>query len=301
MHPAKRREPGVAGELARQAANYGRLMRVHKPIGIWLLLWPILWALWIAGAGQPDPQVFVVFVLGTVVMRSAGCVINDLADRKIDPHVERTRDRPLATGAVAPAEAVVLFIALMLVALGLVLTQNPLTQQLALVGAALTIIYPFMKRFISAPQLALGAAFAWGVPMAFAAQTGEIPRLAWLMALTVVIWDVIFDTEYAMADRADDLKLGVRSTAILFGQADVFIVSLLMAVLLLGLLLMGEVAGLGVWYQAGVGAGVVVLLYQLWLIRGREPERCFAAFMSNRYFGAAIFAGILLDYTFLTA
>ena len=273
-------------------------MRLDKPIGIWLLAWPILWALWISRDGQPDPQVFLVFVLGTIVMRSAGCVMNDLADRKIDPHVRRTRDRPLASGAVAPAEAVVIFIALMLVALGLVLTQNVLTQQLALVGAAVTLIYPFMKRFISAPQLVLGVAWAWGTPMVFAAQTGEVPRLAWLMALAVVIWAVIFDTEYAMADRRDDLKLGVKSTAILFGQADVFIVSLLMGVLVLALLLVGEVAGLEIWYRSCVGLGAVMLFWQRQMIRKRDPQQCFRAFIANQYFGAMIFAGVLLDYTF---
>ena len=296
--PANRPGTGVAGELARQANNYCRLMRLHKPIGIWLLGWPVLWALWISGDGQPDPQVFLVFVLGTIVMRSAGCVVNDLADRKIDPHVRRTRDRPLASGAVAPAEAVVLFIALMLVALGLVLTQNLLTRQLALVGAGVTLIYPFMKRFISAPQLILGVAWAWSIPMVFAAQTGAVPRLAWLMALAVFIWTVIFDTEYAMADRQDDVRLGVKSTAILFGQADVFIVSLLMAVLILALLLIGEVADLDVWYRSCVGLGALMLLWQRQMIRRRDPDGCFRAFMANHYFGAMIFAGVILDYTF---
>ena len=273
-------------------------MRLDRPIGIWLLLWPTLWALWISSAGQPDPWVFTVFVLGALVMRSAGCVINDFADRKLDANVARTRDRPLVTGSVAPIEAVVLFIALGLIAIGLVLTLDRFTQILAVGAAALTIVYPFCKRFISAPQLVLGIAFAWAVPMAFTAHTGEIPRLAYLLALAVVVWAVAYDTMYAMADRADDRKAGIRSTAILFGQADVFVIAILQLVLLLALLLVGEVAQLGMWYRLSLLISSLFMLYQFTLIRTREPDACFRAFLNNRHIGATIFAGIVLSYTF---
>lgn len=288
----------MADELLSQLRQYAQLMRLHKPIGIWLLMWPTLWALWIAGDGHPRAQVFIVFVLGVIIMRSAGCVINDFADRKIDGQVRRTQDRPLATGAVTPVEALILFVALGLIAIALVLTLNRLTQLLAIVGAVLTVIYPFMKRFVTAPQLVLGAAFGWSIPMAFAAQTGEIPRLAWLMWLTVVVWAVIYDTMYAMADREEDLQVGVNSTAILFGTADVFIVTLLQIVFLLGLLLTGATAKLGIWYFASLGVATAMLGYQFTLIRNRDPERCFRAFLNNQYVGATIFCGILLDYTF---
>lgn len=284
--------------LVRQAWQYAELMRLNRPIGIWLLLWPTLWGLWIAGEGRPDPKIFIIFVLGVVVMRSAGCVINDLADRKFDVNIERTKQRPLVTGGVAPAEALVLFGALGLIAIALVLNLNGLTQLLAVIAAALTIAYPFAKRFISAPQLVLGAAFGWSIPMVFAAQTGEIPRLAWLMWLTVVVWSVIYDTMYAMADREEDLRIGVKSTAILFGKTDIFIITLLQVVLLLAIILIGGVAKLGSWYMLGVGAVFILMVYQRLLIRHRDPGHCLRAFQNNRYVGAALFAGIALDYTF---
>lgn len=296
--PPAKESASLSVELVRQAGQYAHLMRLDKPIGIWLLLWPTLWGLWIAAKGQPDPKIFLVFVLGVITMRSAGCVFNDFADRKIDPKVDRTSARPLAAGAVAPAEALVLFFALGLIAIALVLTLDPLTQILAIVGAILTVIYPFMKRFFSAPQLILGAAFGWGIPMAFAAQTGNIPRLAWLMWLTVIIWAVIYDTMYAMADRADDVKAGIRSTAILFGSADVFIVTLLQFILVLALVLMGAAAQLGIWYMGFLAIATALLVFQRMLIKNRLPEQCFRAFMNHHYFGAAIFAGIALDYLF---
>jgi 4-hydroxybenzoate polyprenyltransferase len=289
---------GFWAELRRQASLYARLMRLDRPIGIWLLLWPTLWALWIAADGKPDARIFSVFVVGVIVMRSAGCVINDLADRRLDPHVSRTRHRPLATGEVAPVEALVLFGALGLIAIALVLMLQPLARWLAIPAAALTILYPFTKRFFAAPQLFLGAAFGWSIPMAFAATSGEVPRLAWLMWLSVVVWALIYDTMYAMADRPDDVRMNVRSTAILFGSADVFIVSLLQVTLLLALLLIGQVARLEHWYLGGIGAAAALLGYQRMLIADRQPARCFQAFMNNQYLGAAVFAGILLDYTF---
>jgi 4-hydroxybenzoate polyprenyltransferase len=285
-------------ELADQARQYVQLMRLDKPVGIWLLLWPTLWGLWMAGDGRPKPVNFIVFVAGVIVMRSAGCVINDFADRRIDGSVRRTRGRPLAAGRVAPAEALALFAVLGLIALALLMLLNPLARLLAIGAAALTVVYPFSKRWISAPQFLLGAAFGWGIPMAFAAETEAVPRLAWLLWLNVVVWAVIYDTMYAMADREDDLRIGVRSTAILFGTADLFIIFLLQVVLVVGLLLAGREASLGIWFQAGVAAGAVLLASHLWTIRDRDAEACLRAFRANVTFGATIFAGIVLDYTF---
>jgi 4-hydroxybenzoate polyprenyltransferase len=289
---------GTINELHQQLGHYARLMRLDRPIGIWLLLWPTLWGLWISSEGAPDPWVFTVFVIGVLVMRSAGCVINDYVDREIDPRVERTRNRPLATGAIDPTEALIIFGALSMIAVGLVLTLNRQTQILAIAAGFLTVIYPFCKRYIAAPQLVLGAAFAWSIPMAFAAQTESIPRLAWLMWLTVLIWAVIYDTMYAMADREDDLKLGINSTAILFGPADIYIVGILQAILILSLFLVGEVAALGMWYRLGVLIAALFMLYQFSLIRQREPQNCFRAFLNNQHVGMTIFIGIVLAYTF---
>lgn len=291
-------EQTLIGELITQARQYAVLMRLNKPIGIWLLLWPTLWGLWIASDGHPDQRIFIVFVIGVIVMRSAGCVINDFADRNFDGRVSRTQDRPLANGTVTPAEAMVLFFALSLIAIALVLTLDPLTQALAIIAAVLTVLYPFMKRLITAPQLILGAAFGWSIPMAFAAETGEIPRLAWLIWLAVVVWAVIYDTMYAMVDREEDLQLGVKSTAILFAGADVFIITLLQIILMLAFWLIGAAAHLGAWYFAGTLIAGLLFAYQYLLIRRRKPDACFRAFMNNHYVGAAIFIGILLDYTF---
>jgi 4-hydroxybenzoate polyprenyltransferase len=273
-------------------------MRLHRPIGIWLLLWPTLWALWIASAGRPDAKVFLILVLGTIVVRSAGCVINDFADRKIDPHVARTADRPLATGEVAPAEALLLFGALMLIALGLVLNLNRLTVTFALAGALLTVLYPFTKRFLSTPQFVLGVAFSWGVPMAFAATAGDVPRVGWLLFLATVIWVVIYDTQYAMTDRPDDVRIGVRSTAILFGELDRACIAGLQALLLTSLVLVGRSAAMGPWYYGGLVAAGVLCAYQAYLIKERDLVQSFRAFLNNAWLGGAVFAGILLDYTF---
>ncbi|GMW06199.1 MAG: hypothetical protein AMXMBFR8_09960 [Nevskiales bacterium] len=295
------RPPPLAAGLLDSLQQYLRLRRLDRPSGMWLRLWPALWGLWVAAVGRPQPRIFAVMVLGVVVMRSAGCVINDYADRDFDPRVARTRDRPLASGRVSPAEALVLFTALSLLAIALALMLDPLARVLAVVGGLLTIVYPFMKRVIAAPQLVLGAAFGWSIPMAFAAETGAVPRLAWLMWLAVVVWALIYDTMYAMADRADDLRVGVKSTAILFGSADVFIVSLLMIVLLLGLALVGHLAALGPWYFGSLPAAAALLLRQRHLIAGRDPARCFQAFLESHLVGAAVFAGILLDFTFRQA
>jgi 4-hydroxybenzoate polyprenyltransferase len=273
-------------------------MRLHRPIGIWLLLWPTLWALWIATAGRPDEKVFLILVLGTIVVRSAGCVINDFADRKIDPQVARTADRPLATGEVSPGEALLLFAALMLIALGLVLSLNRQTVSLAFAGAAVTVLYPFTKRFLSTPQFVLGVAFAWGVPMAFAASIGDVPRLGWLLFLSAMIWVVVYDTQYAMTDRQDDLKIGVRSTAILFGDLDRVFIAGLQLLLLASLVLVGRSADLGIWYFGGLGVATLFGVYQAVLIKDRDGGKCFRAFLNNAWVGGAVFAGIALDYTF---
>jgi 4-hydroxybenzoate polyprenyltransferase len=285
-------------DLGRQALLYGQLMRLHRPIGLWLLLWPTLWGLWLCSAGRPSPKLFLVFVAGVLVMRSAGCVINDFADRNLDAKVRRTRDRPLATGAVTAPEALALFAILGLVALALLAQLNSLTQLVAVGAGALTILYPFTKRFFSAPQVVLGAAFGWSIPMAWAAQTESVPRVAWLWWLTVVIWAVIYDTIYAMADRDDDRRAGVKSTALLFGSLDLLVLGFLMLLLLVGLMLAGRESGLGVWYAAAVAAGGLQLLWQHRLIRQRDPARCLQAFQANQLFGATIFAGIVLEFTF---
>ena len=287
-----------APEIVSQLRNYGKLMRVDKPIGVWLLLWPTLWALWIAGEGAPDQGLFVVFVLGVFIMRSAGCVLNDFADRKIDPYVERTRSRPLATGAVAPLEALTLFAALSLIAIGLASMLNKQAQLLAVVGAALTVIYPFIKRYLSIPQFVLGAAFGWAVPMAFAAQTGGTPELAWLLFGIAVVWAVIYDTFYAMVDRKDDLKIGVKSTAVLFGEVDLFVIAGLQLLMLLGLVFVGFRAELGLWYYLSVAVAAGMMAWHLWLARDRQPAGCFKAFLKNHLIGMVIFIGIVLHYTF---
>lgn len=286
--------------LREQCARYARLMRLDRPIGTWLLLWPTLWALWTASGGQPRPDVFLVLVAGTILVRSAGCVINDWADRKIDPHVRRTASRPIAAGEVTPAEALILFAGLMLIALGLVLTMNRLTVLLAAGGAALALAYPFAKRFFSAPQFVLGFAFAWGVPMAYAAQLGEVTRVGWLLFIAALAWVVAYDTEYAMADREDDLKIGVRSTAILFGELDRVFVGLLQALVLTTLALAGKSAELGPWFYGGLAVAVLFALHQHRLMADRDPAGCFRAFLNNAWFGASVFAGIALDYVFRT-
>ncbi len=284
--------------VVSQVRNYSKLMRIDKPIGLWLLLWPTMWALWLAGEGHPDQGLFVVFIFGVFIMRSAGCVLNDYADRKIDPYVERTRTRPIASGAVTPTEALILFAALALIAVGLAVMLNRQAQTLAIIAAALTVIYPFVKRFISIPQFVLGAAFGWAVPMAFAAQTGATPQLAWLLFGVALIWAVIYDTFYAMVDRADDLKVGMKSTAILFGDVDLFVIAGLQALMLLALILVGLLANLGFWYYASVFIAGGLMAYHLWLARDRQPAGCFAAFLHNHHIGLVIFIGILLHYTF---
>jgi len=294
----KTASPGIAPGFVKQLQNYIALMRLNQPIGVWLLLWPTLWALWIAGEGHPDGGIFLVFMLGVIIMRSAGCVLNDFADRNIDPYVERTRNRPIASGAVAPAEALTLFVALALIAIGLAALLNRPAQMLAVIAAGLTVLYPFIKRFVSIPQFVLGAAFGWAVPMAFAAQTGEAPQIAWLVFGTALIWAVIYDTFYAMADREDDLKVGVKSTAILFGDADLFVIGGLQLLMLTALTFIGNMAEFGIWYYGSVVVAAILMAYHQWLARDRKPASCLKAFLNNHYVGMIVFIGIVLHYTF---
>lgn len=282
--------------IKQRLYQYYLLTRLHRPIGIFLLLWPMLWALWIASAGRPDGLVLTVFVLGVVLMRSAGCVINDYADRHIDPQVRRTRDRPLATGAVQPREALFLFGALCLLAFGLVLLMNELTLKLALIALLLAVSYPYAKRYTYLPQVHLGAAFGWAVPMVFAAQTGSVPPLAWLLFIATVLWATVYDTMYAMVDREDDLRLGVKSTAILFGEADRLIIGVLQLTLLTTLAMVGLHAELGALYYLGLTAAAGFALYHQYLIKTRAPAQCFKAFLNNNLLGAAVFIGLVLNY-----
>ena len=280
----------------RQLRDYAQLMRLHRPIGILLLLWPTLWALWIASAGRPDPTILVIFVLGTIVMRSAGCIVNDLVDRDFDPHVKRTRDRPLAARRISPYEALVLFALLIAIALWLVAQLDEFTIRLSVLGAALTITYPFFKRFFPAPQIYLGVAFGWGVPMAFAAQAGNLPRVAWLLLMAAVVWATIYDTEYAMVDRDDDRALGLKSTAILFGEMDRLVIGALQAMMLFALLLVGRLQEFGLWYSVSVAVAAALFAYQQWLMRERDRDGCFRAFLNNNIVGLAIFGGIAAQY-----
>lgn len=279
-----------------QLRDYIALMRLDKPIGIFLLLWPALWALLVAAQGRPDTQIVMIFVLGVVLMRSAGCVINDYADRDFDRYVSRTSDRPLTAGRISPRAALVLFAILCLLALSLVLLLNTLTIVLSLGGVLLAVIYPFMKRVTHLPQVVLGAAFGWAVPMAFAAQTGTVPQVGWLMFTATVLWATVYDTMYAMVDRQDDIALGLKSTAILFGDADRAIIGILQIMVLVCLIMIGFQAKLGLIYYTGVALGGALFVYQQRLIRFRERDECFRAFRNNNWFGMAVLLGILLDY-----
>jgi len=289
---------GSAAGLPNRLRAYGRLIRLDRPIGTLLLLWPTLWALWIASSGRPDPETFVVFVAGVFLMRSAGCAINDFADRDFDPHVERTRSRPLASGVISPAEALLVAATLALAAFLLVLRLNALTIGLSLIGGFMAASYPFLKRFTSLPQFYLGAAFGWAVPMAFAAQTNTVPAPAWLLFVAVILWAVAYDTMYAMVDREDDLRIGVRSTAILFGRADRLAVAVAQAGTLVALFQVGRIVQLGGWYQGALLVAAGMSIWQQILIRDRQAERCFRAFLNNNALGMTVFIGVLLDYTF---
>jgi len=287
-------KPGRPGAPRWDA--YWRLMRFDRPIGILLLLWPTWWALLLAGAGRPSLKNALIFTAGVVIMRAAGCVMNDIADRDFDPHVARTRNRPLAAGELRLREALAAFGVLMLLAFLLVLLTNLLTVKLALVGALLASTYPFFKRFTHLPQVVLGIAFGWGIPMAFAAETGAVPAIAWWLLAVNTVWSVVYDTEYAMVDRADDLEVGIKSTAILFGRWDVPIVGSLMAAMLALLVLTGQRAALSWPWYLGVLGAACLFAWQLRQIRAREPAACFRAFLNNNWAGLAIFLGLLLHF-----
>ena len=272
--------------------QFWKLMRADRPIGTLLLLWPTWWALWLAAGGLPSLWILFVFTAGVWLTRSAGCVINDYADRWLDPHVERTRDRPLVTGAVSGREALALFAGLMLVAFVLVLTLNRLTILLSFVGVFLAASYPYLKRYTHLPQVYLGLAFGWGIPMAFAAVQGEVPALAWLLYVANIVWSTAYDTWYAMVDRDDDIRMGSHSTAILFGDLDLVIQGVLYALFLGAMAMVGQRAGLGLAYWIGLGVAAVLVAWEFFLARHRGREACFKAFLHNNWVGMALFAGI---------
>ncbi len=289
------------GSLSARLSAYGRLIRLDRPIGTLLLLWPTLWALWISSDGHPRSRVFLVFVIGVFLMRSAGCAMNDYADRDIDPHVTRTRDRPLPNGEIHPAEALAVAALLGLVSFLLVLQFNTLTIVLSVAGGFLAASYPFLKRVTSLPQFYLGAAFGWAVPMSYAAQTGSVPMSAWLMFFAVVCWAVAYDTMYAMVDREDDLRVGVKSTAILFGRWDRLAVAVSHSATLFLLWCVGRLEELGIWYAAGLVTAGALAVWQQVLIQDRDPTKCFRAFLNNNTFGLVIFLGVLLHYALVPA
>jgi len=292
---AKIERPG-APDWRERLVLYARLVRLDRPIGIFLLMWPALWALWIAGAGKPPWEIVLIFVAGVVLMRSAGCTVNDFADRDLDGQVARTQGRPLAAGLIGSREALGVFLVLSLAAFGLVLFLDWRTVALSVVALGLTVLYPFMKRYTHMPQLFLGAAFGWAVPMAFTAVVGSVPASAWLLFAATVVWALVYDTQYAMVDREDDLKVGIKSTAILFGRYDRLIIGLLQ-VLLLGLLAyVGYLIGRGLWYAVGLGVAAVLAVRHQYLIKDREPAACFRAFLDNNYLGMVVFLGLVADY-----
>ena len=276
--------------------DYARLLRIDRPIGSLLLLWPTYWALWLAGDGSPSIANIIIFTLGVFFMRAAGCAINDFADRDWDRHVKRTQDRPLTTGRIQSWEAIALFLGLCMVSfLMVVLFPNRLTLYLSFGGALLAFIYPFMKRYTHLPQLFLGAAFSWAIPMAWAAQANELSQLTWLLFIANVLWTVAYDTLYAMVDRDDDLKVGIKSTAILFGEADRAIIGMLQALVVLILVIVGGQAKLGVFWYLGVAVMAGLFAYHQYLARDRARDGCFKAFLNNNWAGFAVFAGLVVD------
>jgi len=279
--------------------DYAQLMRLHRPIGTLLLLWPTLWALWFAAQGAPDLKLLIIFCVGVLLMRSAGCVINDYLDRDFDPHVARTRTRPIADGRVRPREALVLFAVLCVCAFGLVLLLNRYAVALSFVALFLAMSYPLFKRWTHLPQVYLGVTFGWGIPMAFAAQTNSLPSLAWLLLAANISWVLAYDTAYAMADRADDLKIGVKSTAILFGKYDRLLIGLFHAGALALLAVAGFMAARGMLYYAGLFVAAGIAVQQQFAIRDRDPQACFRVFLENNRFGAVVFLGLVLDYYFI--
>jgi 4-hydroxybenzoate polyprenyltransferase len=279
-----------------QVKNYCYLLRLHKPIGILLLLWPTCWALWLAGAGKPDWNIVITFIVGVVIMRSAGCVINDIADKNIDGKVARTRERPLATGVISVRAALLVFLGLSLLGFLLVLRLNHLTIYLALVGAVLMVVYPYLKRVTHLPQVGLGLAFAWGVPMAFAAIEHNVPPAAWLLFAAAALWPVSYDTIYAMVDRDDDIAIGVKSTAVLFDDKDTVFVATFQVAFLLLLAYVGWVFGLNIFYYVSLLAAEGLFAYQQFLMKEGDPSACFEAFLNNQWVGLVIFLGIVMNY-----
>jgi len=293
--PSRGPSPRSRSLLRERFASYARLVRIDKPIGILLLLWPTLWALWIASDGRPPLYVLLVFVIGTVLMRSSGCAINDWADRDFDRHVARTAERPLTSGRIAGWEALMVAAVLAIVAFLLILPLNALTIALSFAAAFVAVSYPFTKRFFALPQAYLGIAFGFGIPMAFAAIENRVPAVAWTMLAANVLWALAYDTEYAMVDRDDDLKIGIRTAAITFGRYDVFAVVVCYACTLALLALAGVMAGLGWAYDAGLAVAAGIAVHHYRLIRSRTREGCFKAFLHNNWFGAAVFAGLVVD------
>lgn len=280
--------------------TYWQLARFHRPIGFYLVLWPTLWALWFAAEGIPAWDILVIFVLGTALMRAAGCVINDFADRRVDGQVKRTRERPLVSGQASPNEAIGLFVVLCLIAFTLVLLTNTLTIQMSLIGVLLAFCYPFAKRYTHLPQVVLGAAFSWGIVMAYTAQKNQLDEAIWLIFTTNLLWTVAYDTFYAMVDRDDDLKIGVKSTAILFGDNDRLITGLLQIIVLIGLMMIGNRLQMGLYYYLSICVVAGLFGYQQWLVRRRERDACFKAFLNNNWVGLVIFFGIVLDFALMT-
>lgn len=285
-----------APDWRERLALYAKLVRLDRPIGIFLLMWPALWALWIAGEGSPPWGVVLIFIAGVVLMRSAGCAINDFADRNLDGQVARTRERPLAAGLISPKEAIGVFLVLSSISFLLVLFLNWRTIALSVVALALAVLYPFTKRYTHLPQLFLGAAFGWAVPMAFAAITGSVPPVAWLLFSATIVWALVYDTQYAMVDRDDDLKAGIKSTAILFGRYDRQIIGLLQLMFLVLLVYVGHLAERDGWYLGGLAVAAALAAHHQYLIRDREPKACFQAFLDNNYLGMAVFLGLVADY-----
>jgi len=295
------KSPPNTANLYDKAVLYSQLVRLDKPVGILLLLWPTLIALWIAAEGWPDPLVLFVFVLGVILMRSAGCAINDYADRHIDDKVERTKDRPLASGKISETETLIIFASLSLIAFVLVLFMNTLTILMSLGGIVLAASYPFMKRYHYLPQVHLGAAFGWSAPMAYTAQANEITAVTWLLFLATILWATAYDTMYAMVDYDDDIKIGVKSTAVLFGNQDKLIIGIIQVLLIFNLILIGQRAELGYYYYMGVAAAALFSGYQQYLIKDRKRELCFKAFLNNNWLGFVLFVSVMLDYQYSTS
>lgn len=282
--------------LRTRAPLYIRLMRLDRPIGTWLLLWPTLWALFLATAGHPSAKVLLAFMLGTLLMRTAGCVVNDMADKDFDAHVARTQGRPLATGELSRHQALPILLGLLLLAASLLLLLNKITFYWAFGALALALTYPFMKRWTYLPQVVLGAAFSWAIPMAYAAQDIAVDRSAWLLYASALAWVVAYDTQYAMVDREDDIRIGVKSTAILFGDLDLLMIGVLQGLFLLGLDLLAPQQHLGLPFRAALLLALILFARQMWRMRSRQREDCFDAFLNNHWVGAVIFAGLFFDY-----